>query len=120
MAVGDLHVLPGFLTPVLTQLSFQSNQLLFSHASAEVRGENTPERKFTSTGYQTHNHQVISLTTESSGRDNDYFNPLPHDDDSYASEEKPDNNVFYCMKDKFNFVKNNNFLVGKCFQFGKG
>ena len=37
MAVGDAHVFPGFLTPVLTQLSFQSHRLLFSHASAEVR-----------------------------------------------------------------------------------
>ena len=27
-----------------------------------MRGENTPERKFASTGYQTHNHQVVSLT----------------------------------------------------------
>ena len=42
MAVGDANVFPGFLTPVLKQLSFQSHRLLFSHASAEVRGENTP------------------------------------------------------------------------------
>ena len=51
MEVGDAHVFNGFLTQVLTQLSFQSHQLLFSHASAEVRGENMPERKFASTGY---------------------------------------------------------------------
>ena len=51
MVVGDAHVFPGFITPVLIQLSFQSHQLLFSHASAEVRGENTPERKFATTGY---------------------------------------------------------------------
>ena len=38
------HTFPGFLTPVLTQISFQSHRLLFSHASAEVRGENKPER----------------------------------------------------------------------------
>ena len=62
MAVGDAHVFPGFLTPVLTQLSFQSHRLLFSHASAEVRGENTPERKVASTGDRTHNHQVTSPT----------------------------------------------------------
>ena len=62
MAVGDIHVFPGFLTPLLRQLSFQSHQLLFSHALAEVRGENMPERKFASTGYQTHSHQVMSLT----------------------------------------------------------
>ena len=61
MAVGDAYVFPGFLTPVLTLL-FQSHQLLFSHASAEVRGENTPERKVASTGDQTHNHQVMSQT----------------------------------------------------------
>ena len=37
MAVGDAHVFRGFLTPVVTQFSFQSHQLPFSHAS-EVRG----------------------------------------------------------------------------------
>ena len=41
---------------------FQSYRLLFSHASAEVRGENTPERKVTLTGDRTHNHQVMSST----------------------------------------------------------
>ena len=49
MAVGDAHMFPGSLTPVLTQFSFLSHQLLFSHASAEVRGENSPERNFAST-----------------------------------------------------------------------
>ena len=62
MAVGDEYVFPGFLTPVLTQLFFQSHRLLFSHASVEVRGENTPERKVASTGDRTHNHQVMSPT----------------------------------------------------------
>ena len=63
MAVGDAHVFPGFLTPVLTRLSFQNHGLLFSHALAEVRGKNTPERrKFASTGYRTRNHQVTSPT----------------------------------------------------------
>ena len=63
MAVGDAHVFPGFLTPVLTQISLQSHRQLFSHASAEVRGENMPVRNFTSTRSRTHNHQVMSLTT---------------------------------------------------------
>ena len=58
-------VFPGFLKPVLTQISFQGHQLLFSNASAEVRGKNTPERKFASTRSQTHNHQVMSLTRTS-------------------------------------------------------
>ena len=53
---------PAFLTLILTQLSFQSLRLLFSHASAEVRGKNTLKRKFALTRYQTPNHQVISLT----------------------------------------------------------
>ena len=52
MLVGDAHVFPGILTPVLTQLSFKSHRVLFSQALAEVRGENTPERKFTSTPMQ--------------------------------------------------------------------
>ena len=43
MVVGDTHVFPGFLTPVLTQIFFQNHKLLFSHASGEVGGGNTPE-----------------------------------------------------------------------------
>ena len=64
-AVGDARVFPGFLTPVLTQLSFQSHRLLFSHASAEMRGKKTPERKFASTGNRTHNRQAMSPTRSS-------------------------------------------------------
>ena len=45
MGAGDTHMFPGFPTPVLTQLSFQSQGLLFPHAAAEVRGEYTLERK---------------------------------------------------------------------------
>ena len=52
----------AFSQPGLTQLSFQSHQLLFSHASAEVSGKIMLERKFASTGFQTHNHRVMSLT----------------------------------------------------------
>ena len=60
MAVGDAYVFLGFLTPVLTVLSFESHRIFFSHTLAEARGENTPERKFASTGYKAHNHQVMS------------------------------------------------------------
>ena len=62
--VGDAHTFPGFLTPILTRdfLSFQSHRQLFSHASEEVRAENTPEKKFASAGYRTHNHQVMNPT----------------------------------------------------------
>ena len=62
MVVGDAHVFLGFLISVLTQLSFQSHQLLSSHASAEVRGKNTLDRKFASNGSGTQNHQVMSPT----------------------------------------------------------
>ena len=48
----------GFLTPVLNTTFFPSHQLLFSSASAEVRGKNTPERKCPSTGSQTHDQQA--------------------------------------------------------------
>ena len=41
MAVSDAHVLPGCLTPVRTQLSFPKPPATFSHASVEVRGENS-------------------------------------------------------------------------------
>ena len=56
------HMFPGFLTPVLTQLFFPKLPTSFPHASAEVRGKNTLERKFASTGDQTRNPQVMSLT----------------------------------------------------------
>ena len=64
MAVGDayIYMFHRFLTPVLIQIYFQSHRLPFSHASAEVRGENTPESNFASTGYRTHNLQVMSPT----------------------------------------------------------
>ena len=62
MEVSGAHVFPNFLTAILTQISFQSHRLLFSHASAEVKGENTPEQMFASTGSLTHHHQVMSPT----------------------------------------------------------
>ena len=62
MVVSNVQAFPGFLTPVLTQLFFQSHRSLFSYASAKVRGGNTSERKFASTGSRTHNRQVMSPT----------------------------------------------------------
>ena len=53
----------AFSHQYLHNFSFQSHRLLFSHASVEVaRGENTPERKFASTGYRIYNHQIMSPT----------------------------------------------------------
>ena len=69
MTVGDAYVFSGFLTPVLIQLSFQSHQLLFSHASAEVRGENMPQRKVRlnrGSNSQPSGHESDTLTPEPS------------------------------------------------------
>ena len=64
---------------VLTQISFQSHRLLFSYASAKMRGENTPERNFAPTGSRTYNHQVMSPTRS----------PLSHPaGEAYASTRK--------------------------------
>ena len=52
----------AFSHQYLHNFSFLSHRLLFSHASAEVRGENTPERKAALTGDRTRNHQVMSPT----------------------------------------------------------
>ena len=60
-SVTHTHVFPGFLTPALTQLSFQSHRLLFSHVSAEVRGENSPKRVCLNR-VSNLNHQVMSPT----------------------------------------------------------
>ena len=48
----------AFSHQYLHNFSFQSHRLLFSHVSAEVRGE----KIVASTGNRTHNHQVISPT----------------------------------------------------------
>ena len=79
LAVGDAHVFPGFLTPVPTQISFQSHRLLFSHVSTEVRGKNTPERNFASARSRTHNRQVMSPTrsplSHPGGANDEYIRP---------------------------------------------
>ena len=62
MAVGDAHVFPGFLTPVLTQFSFPKPLTTFLTCFCRGERQNTPERKFASTGDRTHNHQVMSPT----------------------------------------------------------
>ena len=71
MAVSDAHVFPGFLTPVLTQISFQSHRLLFSHDSAELRRKNTPEWNFNRVSdSQPPGHESDTLTTEPRWRGN--------------------------------------------------
>ena len=68
MAVGDAQVFPGFLTPVLTQLSFQSPWLLFSHASAEVRGKKYAEKKV---------RLNLVLNSQPPGHESDTLNTQP-------------------------------------------
>ena len=57
-----MAVFPGFVTPVLTQFFFPKPLLLFSHASAEVRGENRGSNS------QPPGHESDTLTTEPPGR----------------------------------------------------
>ena len=110
MAVGDAYVFPGFLTPVLTLLFFQSHRLLFSHASAEVRGENTPERKVASTWDWTHNHQVLSPTRS----------PLSHPGRSRKSWKQAFS-LFYKIYLKAFFSKGTSYrgLFGEVFTLSK-
>ena len=77
MAVGKAHVFSGFLTPVPTQISFQSHQLLFWHASSEVRDENKPEINFASSGSQTRNDLAGVKTCKLS----DSANSFPYNSD---------------------------------------
>ena len=65
MAVGDALTFPGFLTPVLTQLSFQSQRIFFSHASAEVRGKKDRLNRVSNS--QPPGHESDPLTTEPPG-----------------------------------------------------
>ena len=71
MAVGDAHVFLDFLTPVLTQLSFQSYWLLFWHASAEVRIRQKNVRLNRVSNSQPSGHESDTLTTEPPGRAQD-------------------------------------------------
>ena len=67
MAVHDEHVFPGFLTPVLTQLSFQSHQLLFSHASCRgMRQKYTGKKVYLNqvSNSQSQGHESDTLTIE--------------------------------------------------------
>ena len=71
MAVGDTDVFPGFLTQVLTLISFKSQRLLFSHASAEVRGEKYARKKFRLhrvSNSEPPGHESEALTTEPPGQ----------------------------------------------------
>ena len=72
MAVGDAHVFPGFLTPVLTQLLFPKPPTTF--LTCFCRGE---RRKYAGeksrlnqgSNSQPPRHESDTLTTEPPGRD---------------------------------------------------
>ena len=62
MAVGDAHVFPGFLTPVLTQLFFPKPP---THASAEVRKYGGKKSRLNrGSNSQPPGHESDTLTTE--------------------------------------------------------
>ena len=67
MAVGA-HVFPGFLTPVLTQLSFQSHRL-FSHSRGERQTyAGKKVRLYRVSNSQPPGNESDTLTTEPPGR----------------------------------------------------
>ena len=71
MEVIDAHAFPAFLTSVLTQISFQSHRILFSHASAEVRRKKYRGKKFCLnwvSNSQLPGHDSNMLTTEPPGQ----------------------------------------------------
>ena len=70
MAVGDAHVFPGFLQPVLTQLSFQSHRL-FSHILSRGERRKYAEKKVhlkRESNSQPPGHESDTLTTDPSSR----------------------------------------------------
>ena len=70
MAVGDAHVFPGFLTPILTQLSFQSQRLLSLHASEARAGQNV-RFKWVSNSQPPGQNQTNSPVTHPGGTNKD-------------------------------------------------
>ena len=62
MAVGDAHVFPGFLTPVLMQLFFPKPPTNFLTCFCRGERRKYAERKVTSTRDRTHNYHVMSPT----------------------------------------------------------
>ena len=62
VSVSCSYVFPGFLTPVLTHLSYPKAPTTFPTYFCIGRGENKPERKVVPTGDLTRNHQDMSPT----------------------------------------------------------
>ena len=85
-----IHVFPDFLTPVLTQLFFPKPPTTFLTCFLQrFKGENTPERKFASTGDRTRNHQEEndSDDDEEEGHDDDFGETdVEEDVDNFADD----------------------------------
>ena len=68
LEVGDAYLFPGFPTPVLTQMSFQSHPLLFLHALG-VRAEIPWKESLPQLGIkQPPGHESDTLITKPHGR----------------------------------------------------
>ena len=91
MAVGDAHVFPGFLTPVLTQLFFPKPPTTF--LTCFCRGE---RRKYAGkksrlnrgSNSQPPGHESDMLTTEPPGRDEE------EEEEEDVDDEKADDDVY--------------------------
>ena len=69
MAVGDAHVFPGFLTPILTQLFFPKPQTIFLTCRGERRKyAGKKVRLNRESNSQPPGHESDTLPTESPGR----------------------------------------------------
>ena len=91
MPVGDAHKFLDFLTPVLTQLSFQSPQLLSSHA-LEVRGKYAGKKVCLNrvSNSQPRGHESDMFTTEPFGRGKLLVTEGVFDNVVFYQRHKPD------------------------------
>ena len=99
MAVGDPHVFPGLLTPVLTKHFFPKPPNTF--LTCFCRGE---RRKYAG--------KKVGLNRGSNSQ------PPGHESDTLTTE--PPGRGSYPMKDKSNVLSNTKFVVCKCLQSGQG
>ena len=76
MAVGDAHVFPGFLTPVLTQLFFPKPRTNFlTYFCRGERQKYAGKKSHLNRGLnsQPPDHETNTLTTEPPGRGSDGY-----------------------------------------------
>ena len=117
MAVGDAHVFPGFLTPVLTQLFFPKPPTTFLTCFCRGERQNYARKKSRlnrGSNSQPPGHESDTLTTEPPGRGQSsgdgntsltYINSLPNNKILNWFKLK----VF--ADDKINLTKKLNFIL---------